>query len=250
MPPATIQRRLILGASSAIAERTARLFAIRGDALYLVARDAEKLSAIAADLKARGADRVETLAADLNETARHGEIIDDCVAKLGGVDTALIAHGLLGDQAVCERDFTAAELVIRTNFTSAVSLSLRIADLFEKRHGGVLAVIGSVAGDRGRAKNGVYGASKGGLALFLQALRQRLSRCGAHVLTVKPGFVDTPMTAGLAKNALFADPEMIANGIVKAIDRKKNVVYLPGYWRTVMWAVRTIPEGIFKKMSF
>lgn len=241
---------LILGAASAIAERTARIFAARGDALFLVARSPDKLQAIAADLRARGAPRVETLAADLNETARHGGIVAECIAKLGGLDTALVAHGLLSDQKACESDWAQAELSIRTNFTSAVSLCLQLAEVFEKVRRGSLTVIGSVAGDRGRAKNGIYGACKGGLAIFLQALRQRLAKSGVHVLTVKPGFVDTPMTADVPKNALFADPANVAAGIVKAIDRKKNVVYLPGYWRLILFAVRQVPEGVFKKMGF
>lgn len=242
------QRRLILGAASAIAERTARLFAARGDALYLVARHPEKLSAIAADLKARGAVQVETESADLDDFSRHDAIIADCRAKLGGLDSALIAYGDLGD-AVPARDWPDIESLLRTNFLSAASLVTRLANVFEaERHGGI-HVITSVAGDRGRAKSVAYGTAKGALGLFLQAMRQRLHASRVHVLTIKPGYVDTPMTAGMRKTVLFADPARIAEGIVKAIDRKRNVVYLPGYWRLIMFAVRMIPEGIFKRLE-
>lgn len=249
-PDVKPQRRLILGASSAIAERTARIFAARGDTFYLVARNPEKLAAIASDLKARGAARVETNAADLNDFSRHDAIIADCRDKLGGLDAALIAHGDLGDATAPARDWPDIEALLKTNFLSAASLVARLANVFEaERHGGI-HVITSVAGDRGRAKSIAYATAKGALDLFLQAMRQRLHGCGVHVLTVKPGYVDTPMTARMRKTALFADPARVAEGIVRAIDRKRDIVYLPGYWRLIMLAVRMIPEGIFKRMGF
>lgn len=138
---------------------------------------------------------------------------------------------------------------IGVNFVSAASLLSHLANLMEKRRGGTIAVISSVAGDRGRQSNYVYGAAKAGLSAFASGLRNRLQKSGVSVVTIKPGFVDTPMTAHVKKGPLFATPEAVARGIVKAIDRRKDVVYVPGFWRPIMWLIRSIPERIFKRLS-
>lgn len=234
-------RALILGATSAIAQATARLWAARGDELLLVARSPEKLSAVAGDLRTRGA-RVEAVAQDLNDASLYAGLAD----RAGGVDVVLVAHGILGEAD--QTDPGAVDLVLRTNFVGPVQLLALLAPRL--RPGGCLAAISSVAGDRGRARNAVYGAAKAGLDAFLSALRQRLFREGVRVLTIKPGFVDTPMTARMEKSPLFASPQQVARGIVRAIDAGRDVVYLPGYWRFVMAIVRAIPEQIFKRLSF
>jgi short-subunit dehydrogenase len=244
-----MRKILICGATSAIARETARLFARDGDRLFLVGRNAQTLEAVARDLAVRGAEKAEWFAADLNDFGLHETIAGKAVDSLGGLDTVLVAHGTLSDQKACETDRRLAELEFRTNFLSVVSLLAPIADLFERQGGGCIAVISSVAGDRGRGSNYVYGAAKGALSLFLQGLRNRLHGKGVHVLTVKPGFVDTPMTAHLKKNALFARPEDIARGIYRAIAGKKDVVYLPGYWRIIMAVIKHIPESYFKRLG-
>lgn len=244
-----MKKILIIGATSAIARETARRFAADGDALFLVARDAAKLEAEAADLKARGASRVESFAMDANDFAQHGFVLHEAEEILEGLDVALIAHGTLPDQKACEASFAEAEKALRTNFLSVVSLATHLANDFEKKKSGTIAVITSVAGDRGRPSNYVYGAAKGATSLFLSGLRARLSRSNVAVVDIRPGFVDTPMTASIPKNPLFASPEAVGRGIYKAILKRKNVVYLPWFWCGIMAAVRMIPEFVFKKMK-
>ncbi len=244
-----MQKILIIGATSAIAEATARLWAARGDSLFLVGRKADRLEAIADDLRVRGAPLVECLAMDACDTEKHEVMLDAVLAALGGLDVALIAHGSLPDQKACEASVEITLREIDTNGLSVIALATRLANVFEAQGRGSLAVIGSVAGDRGRQSNYVYGAAKGMVSLFLQGLRNRLSKKGVQVLTIKPGFVDTPMTADFPKGALWAKPDAIARGIVRAIERKRDEVYLPGFWRLIMAVIRHIPERVFKNLS-
>ena len=244
-----MKKVLVLGATSAIAQATVRLLAARGASLYLVGRNAERLEAVAKDARTRGAAKVESEALDLDDLTQHEALVERAATALGGLDGALIAHGILGDQKVAERSYTDTEKVLRTNFLSAVSLLTPLANRFEAQKAGTLVVISSVAGDRGRQSNYVYGASKGALSVFLQGLRNRLARSGVAVVTVKPGFVDTPMTADLKKNALFASPETVARGMLRAADKGRNEVYLPGFWRLIMFIIRSIPEPLFKRMK-
>jgi short-subunit dehydrogenase len=243
------QRILIVGASSAIAEATARRYAATGARLYLVARNAERLQAQVADLRTRGAADVHSMVLDLNDFARHEELVAHAWKTWDGLDLVLIAHGTLGDQKACEADFTAALQELNTNAISAISMLTHLANRFERQGSGSIAVIGSVAGDRGRQSNYVYGTAKGALAIFLQGLRNRLASKGVQVLTIKPGFVDTPMTAAFKKGALWATPDQIAAGIQRAVTSRKDVVYLPWFWRGIMLIIRSIPESIFKKLK-
>lgn len=244
-----MQRVLIIGAASAIAEAAARRFATRGAALFLVARNAVRLEAMAADLRVRGAASVSVHVMDATAYAAHAVMLDTVVAALGGLDVALIAHGSLPDQKACEQSVEQTLREIETNGLSVVALATLLGNRLELQGSGTLAVIGSVAGDRGRQSNYVYGAAKGMVALFLQGLRNRLAKKGVQVLTVKPGFVDTPMTAAFAKGPLWAQPDLIAQGILQAIDRKKDVVYLPAFWQLIMLLIRHIPERLFKRLS-
>jgi len=244
-----MQRILIIGATSAIAEATARLWAARGDALFLVGRRAERLEVIADDLRVRGASVVGRFVMDACDIPAHVAMLEAAELAIGGLDVALIAHGSLPDQKACE---TSVELTLREidcNGRSVVALATRLGEKFEAQGRGSLAVIGSVAGDRGRQSNYVYGAAKGMVSLFLQGLRNRLARKGVQVLTIKPGFVDTPMTAAFRKSALWAKPASIARGIVRAIDTKRDEVYLPGFWYLIMALIRHIPERVFKRLS-
>ena len=240
---------LIIGATSAIAEATARLWAVRGDALFLVGRNRQRLGDIAADLKVRGAAQVATFAMDATDVGAHRPMLDAALAGLGGLDIALIAHGTLPDQKACEASVERTLAEIDSNGLSAIALCTLLANQFEAQGRGSIAVISSVAGDRGRQSNYVYGAAKGMVTRFLQGLRNRLAKKNVQVLTIKPGFVDTPMTAAFPKSALWAQPADVARGIVTAIDKGRDEVYLPGFWRLIMGIIRHIPEFIFKKLS-
>jgi len=241
---------MIIGATSAIAQSVARLFATRRASMFLVARNPERLAVVADDLRARGAATVHCFAADLAEHDRHTEILDAAWAALPAMDIVLVAHGVLPDQAQCQASVSDTMHALDVNFLSVVSLLTPLATKFEANKHGTLAVISSVAGDRGRQSNYVYGAAKSGLDAFLQGLRNRLSKAGVHVVTIKPGFVATPMTAHLPQQGpLWAQPDDVAEGIVKAIDKQKDVVYLPGFWALIMLIIRLIPERIFKRLS-
>lgn len=239
---------LALGATSAIAEATLRLFAARGARLFLVARNADKLNAVAADLRTRGASSVATHVMDLDDTAAHPDMLAAAADNLGTIELALLAHGILGDQQQAEVSYSVTETILGTNFMAPVSLITWLANYFEASHQGILA-ISSVAGDRGRKSNYVYGASKGALNIFVDGVRNRIDRAGVHVLTIKPGFVATPMTAHLPQNALFAQPSKVAAGILSAIQERKDVVYVPAFWAVIMLILRLIPRRIFKKLN-
>ncbi len=247
--PAFPQKVLILGATSAIAQATARLLADKGASFFLVARDPWKLAAVVSDLQTRGARTVYSLALDLDDLSQHASMLESAVKVLGTLDLALLAHGVLGDQAAAQSDARVAEAIYRTNFLSPASLITWLANYFESRGTGCLAVISSVAGDRGRKSNYVYGASKGALNVLLDGVRNRVDRSGAHVLTIKPGFVATPMTAHLPRGPLFANPRTIGLGILRAVTSRRDTVYLPGFWAPIMFVVRSIPERIFKNMN-
>jgi len=240
---------LVLGATSGIAEATCRIWASQGSSLFLVARNAEKLAAVAADLKTRGASYIDTAVADLDDTEKHSELLAHAINSLTGMDIAYLAHGVLGDQTEAERDFNTAAQVIHTNFMAPVSLLTWLANFCVQRHAGTLAVISSVAGDRGRKSNYLYGSSKAGLSAFLGGLRNRVDREGVTVLTIKPGPTKTAMTANMPKSEKFADPESVAESIVSAIDKRKDILYVPFQWQPIMFIIRNIPERIFKKLN-
>lgn len=243
-----MRKVLIVGAGSAIAEACARRFAAGGDMLCLCARHAGRLEALAADLRVRGAPVVAIEVLDANDVAGHAPMLDRATAALGGLDTVLIAHGTLSDQAVCEASVESMLAEIRTNGLSTVALLTELAGRFERQRHGTLAVISSVAGDRGRQSNYVYGSAKALVTAFTGGLRQRLAKVGVNVLTIKPGFVDTPMTAAFAKGPLWASADTIAAGIVRAIERRRSVVYLPGFWRPIMAIICAIPEPVFRRI--
>jgi len=241
---------LIVGATSAIAEATARRYAARGDQLFLAGRNAPRLEAIAADLRVRGAGQVALAVLDCNDFERHAPLLDQAEQVLGGLDIALIAHGTLPDQQQVQDSVALSQQELRSNGLSVVALCTLLAPRFEQRRAGAIAVISSVAGDRGRATNYVYGAAKAMVSTYLSGLRQRLARSGVQVLTIKPGFVDTPMTRDFPKGPLWASADAVAAGIVRALDRRDSVVYLPGFWRLIMWIIRSLPERVFVRMKF
>jgi len=240
---------LIVGATSAIAEAAAREFAARGAALFLVARSAERLEAIAADLRIRGASRVGTYQLDVRDFGAHEGMVTAATATLGGLDAALISHGTLGDQIAGENSVEVMLNEIQINATSVMALCTILANRFAANNSGVIAVISSVAGDRGRQSNYIYGSAKAAVSAFTSGLRQRLSKKGVSVVTIKPGFVDTPMTAAFKKGLAWATPVSVAKRIVAAMIKGTPVIYAPGFWRPIMWVIRVIPESIFKRLS-
>lgn len=243
------RRILVLGATSGMAEATCRLWAARGDSLFLVARNADKLAAVAADLRIRGAASVDTAVADLDDTAKHPELLAHAINSLAGLDIAFLALGVLGDQSKAERNFADAASILHTNYVAPVSLLTWLANYCAQRRSGTLAVLSSVAGERGRKSNYVYGSSKAALTTFVDGLRNRIDREGVRVMTIKPGPVKTAMTEGVKNPPKLADVGDVAAALVKAIDKGADIVYVPGIWRVIMAVIRTIPETIFKKLN-
>jgi short-subunit dehydrogenase len=244
-----LKKILIIGASSAIAQATARIWAKQQAVFYLVGRDSAKLERIAQDLLVRGASKVNICAVDFMDIAQHQSLIEDACGSLGNLDITLLAHGSLTDQLRAEQDNQYAVEETTLNFSTAVSFLTLVASRMEIQGHGAIAVIGSVAGDRGRASNYVYGSAKAGLAAFTQGLRQRLSKSNVQVLLIKPGFVDTPMTQEFKKGFLWASPDQVAKDICKAVEKKKNVLYTPWFWAWIMLIIQHIPESIFKRLK-
>lgn len=238
---------LILGATSAVAAEVARIYAERGARLHLVGRNPEKLARVASLC---GTAVVTTESADFAQLDQNEAVVDRARAALTRVDVVLIAHGDLGDQLACERSFQDAEVTLRINFTSVVSLLIPLANWLEAAHAGKIGVITSVAGDRGRPRNYTYGAAKGALGIYLQGLRTRLYRAGVSVTTLKLGPVDTPMTQGHKKHALFGKAPAVARGIVRALDARIPEAYVPSFWRLVMPIVKSTPERLFQRLTF
>jgi len=244
-----MKRILIIGATSSIAEYCARIWTARGNALHLVARNEQHVQTIAADLTVRGASKVTTYCTDLNDMDKHEEMLDIADDALGSVDIVLIAHGILSNQKSCEISVHETLAEIQTNALSTISLLTLLATRFEAKKSGTICVISSVAGDRGRASNYVYGSAKAMVTAFTSGLRQRLYKSNVSVVTIKPGFVDTPMTSEFKKGILWAKPSVVAALIVKAIDKKKAEVYAPVFWRVVMSLITALPNFIFKRIK-
>jgi decaprenylphospho-beta-D-erythro-pentofuranosid-2-ulose 2-reductase len=245
MKPARFPRVLILGATSAIAAEMARQLAAEGSQLYLLGgRSQQKLEALTGAL---GGSVVGAATADFDDTGANGGRVEAALAALGGVDLAVIAHGLLGNQLATEAAYDQALPVLTTNLLSVVSLLIPLGNHFEKARGGHIAVFSSVAADRGRPRNYTYAAAKGALNVYLQGLRSRLYPGGTGIHVLKVGPVHTPMTVDHQKNRLFAHPPEVARDILTAISRGRAVAYVPWYWRPIMAVVRGLPEPLFQR---
>jgi short-subunit dehydrogenase len=242
-------RVAVFGATSAIAQALARRYAAERGDFFLVARNRERLDAVAADLRVRGAHAIETTIADLADTDLHADLVDKARRTLGAIDVVVVAHGTLADQETCVRDAKLALAEIHNNFVSHASLLTHAANALEAQGSGALVVLGSVAGDRGRRANYVYGSAKAGLGAFTEGLRHRLGLRGVSVVLVKPGPVDTPMTSQLKRGALWSTPERVADDIKNGVARNEPVVYTPWYWRWIMRIIRALPDAIFKRLS-
>ncbi len=245
-----MKKILIFGATSVIAEECARIWSKRGDQIFLVGRNEDRLNCISKDLKIRGALKTFTFIADLNEIAIHSTILETAVISMDGIDIVLVAHGTLSNQIECQNNVQQTILEIQTNGLSAISLLTVTANYFEKIRQGTIAIISSVAGDRGRASNYVYGSAKAMVSAFASGLRQRFFYSKVAVVTIKPGFVDTPMTAAFKKGFLWADPAVVAIAIVNAIDKRKSEVYIPFYWKYIMIFIKLLPNFLFLRIKF
>ncbi|MBI2502078.1 MAG: SDR family oxidoreductase [Candidatus Latescibacteria bacterium] len=244
------RRALILGAKSAIAQALARRLAAEGYDLVLAARHSPQLEPFAADLRLCTQREVRLWEFDALDGPQLAGLPARVHRECGPVSLGVLVFGYLGNQWQALDDSGELEKILHTNFTQAVLALSHLARYLERREepGGLIA-ISSVAGDRGRQSNYFYGAAKGGLSLFLQGLRNRLASTPVHVLTVKPGFVDTPMTRGLEGLFLVASPEKVAHDIVRAYQRKKDILYTPWFWRYIMLIIRNIPERLFKRLK-
>lgn len=245
-----MKRIVIVGATSAIASACARLWAKQGSVFYLVGRNEEKLHQTGSDLLGRGAKSVHYHTMDVTDYSLHARLLEEAIINLHQLDILLIAHGTLPDQKECENNVNTALAELSANGTSVISLLTHFSNHFEKQRCGTIAVISSVAGDRGRQSNYLYGTAKSAVSTFCQGLRSRMFKAGVHVIDVKPGFVDTPMTQGLPlPAALVASPETVAEIIIRGIERRKAVVYAPSFWRMIMFIIKCVPDFIFKRLS-
>lgn len=240
---------VITGAGSAIAQAVARKYAEKGASFWLIDRNEELQNVVAADLSIRGAKHVEAVTGNMEEYSQHRGMLEAADRILGGVDLVLIAHGVLPDQKKGEESWETALESWQINGLSAMSFMTQAANYLATRKAGTLVIISSVAGDRGRQSNYIYGSAKGALAIFAQGLRNRLADQGVRVLTVKPGFVDTPMTRDFKKGWLWVKPEVVAQAIVRGVAKRKEIIYVPWFWRYIMLVIRLIPERIFKRLS-
>lgn len=232
-----------------MAKEVAKLYALEKANLYLIARDTSKLDTIKQDLMVRGANTVHTAPFDANQFDYHQALIEQAFEALGRIDVLLIAHGSLSNQELCQTDSMKAIEELNTNGVSVISLLTHAATKMEQQKSGNITVITSVAGDRGRQSNYIYGAAKGLVSIFLQGLAQRLSKSGVHVLDIKPGFVDTPMTAEFDKDVLWAKPEKVAQTIKKRIFKKSTLSYTPAFWFVIMTIIKFVPKFIFNKIK-
>jgi len=244
-----MQKVIILGATSGIALEVQRQLAGRARELLLVARSPERLAALQSDLLVRGASRVLTHPADLSSVAQHDGILEFARQRFPDFDTVLLAYGSMHNQKDSESSLPVLLEELQVDFVSAAAILTLVAAELERRRVGCIAAITSVAGDRGRRSNYVYGSAKGGLSLFLQGLRSRLHPAGVRVITIKPGPVQTPMTDGLTHAAHFADPVQVARDIVRALEyRSPDILYTPRIWCYIMMAIKWVPEVIYKRV--
>ena len=238
---------LIIGAKSDIAKEVAREYAKNGYNLYLAARDAKSLEGLANDIKIRSGVDVKLKKFDITDFGSHQNFYESLEPKPLGV---IVVAGYMAEQKECEADFSKTLNTINVNFTGAVSILNIVANDMEQNKNGFIVGVSSVAGDRGRKANYIYGSAKAGFSAYLSGLRNRLYESGVNVLTVKPGFVATKMTAELDLPAkLTAQPEDVAKDIFEAQQNGKDILYTKSIWRYVMLIIKHIPEFIFKKMS-
>ena len=239
---------IVLGASSAMGRAFARQAAEQGAVVILAARDKEDIKRTAADCRARGAAGAHPIVFDARNPDSFPAIYSLATQQDGMINAAVFV-GSMPEQDDIDQNPALGDQCIQDNFTGPANFLHGLAPLMEERGGGTVVGVGSVAGDRGRIGNYTYGAAKAGFHTYLSGLLNRLNRSSGHVVTVKPGFVDTAMTWGLPGLFLVASPDAVAEDLFKAVKKKRNTIYTPFFWRYIMLIIRSIPEPIFKKMS-
>lgn len=240
---------LILGGYSGIAQKVGELLAAKGSSLFLVGRNSEKLEIVAKHFKVLGAKEVWVEQADLNNLENHKRIIGRAVNSLKGLDLLLVCYGILPNQKELEQN---PEKIIDNYFTNSISIIhfvSHIANFFESKNAGTIAVVTSVAGERGRKTNYFYGSAKACVDVFLDGLRHRLFNNNVKVVTIKPGIVETAMTKDVENNILIAKPEVVATDIIRGIKKGKSIVYTPWYWKYIMFVLKILPNSIFKRLN-
>lgn len=238
---------LLLGGTSDIGIAIAREFANRKFEIFLAGRDEEYLGRIEKDISIRGNVPVHSCLFDAMKFDSHKNFYDSLNRR---PDVCICVFGYLGDQRLAENSWQEAEKIIDVNYKGAVSILTVVAEDFSKAGVGTIIGISSVAGDRGRQSNYLYGSAKAGFTAFLSGLRNRLYHNGVHVITVKPGFVETKMTEALTlPPKLTARPEQVAAAVYNAYRKKRNVIYVRPMWRYIMFVIRNVPEFLFKKLK-
>jgi decaprenylphospho-beta-D-erythro-pentofuranosid-2-ulose 2-reductase len=245
-----VKNILIIGASSSVAKNCARIWANDKNNFFLIGRNNEKLYSLASDLRVRGSKNVYTQAIKFNEISEYKNFLEEPKKKFQSIDIVLIAHGSLGDQNESEKNLELMLNEINVNAISTISILSILANYFEEKKEGTIVVISSIAGDKGRASNYIYGSAKAMVTTFVSGLRQRLSNKNVSLITIKLGIVDTPMTSKLKKNFLWSSSYSVAKKIVNAVSNNKEEVYVPGFWRIIILIIKLIPNKIFKKMRF
>ena len=245
----SIQKAMVFGATSAIATVYCQILAERGASFHLVGRNREALQDLASDLGIRGAKTVSISVADLCDTQQHEQLSKEGWEQLGTPDLVLLAHGSLGSQIDMQTDWEQQRQLIQTNLVSHLSILTVVANKLEQQRSGCLAAISSVAGDRGKSSNYIYGATKAGLSCYLEGLQNRLATAGVRVVDIRLGPVDTPMTAGMKKGLLWADPRGVARAMDRKIAHDSGTVYLPFYWRFIMVLVRLMPDTLVRRLG-
>jgi len=241
---------VILGATSGISQAVAKQLLADDVSFHLVARNEQKLNIVANDLVSRGCHSAKCYVLDFNSIDAHPSLISSIFNGVDNIDTLFVSYGIMHSQQECETDVSKAVKQVNSNYTSTLSLLVLFSQRMETQSSGTIAVVSSVAGDRGRKSNFVYGSAKAGLTVFLEGLRYKLYSKGINVLTIKPGFIDSPMTADIKKGALWASTDQAANYIVKGIVKNKSVIYVPPFWFFIMAIIKLIPAFIFRKLNF
>lgn len=244
-----VEHWLILGASSSIARAFVRVVAARGAAVTVAGRDLQDLESTATDARLRGANTARVLECDALDARSRATCIQNAPIE-GTRLNVLLAIGSMPDQDAMQTDSALLESMIQATYVGPVALLEGLAPEFIRQRGGKVVIIGSVAGDRGRLKNYLYGSAKSGLATFAGGLRARLFRAGAAVTLVKPGFIDTSMTWGLPGLFLVASPQDCAQAIFSAAEKGRAVLYFPAFWRLIMLIIQHIPNVVMKRLAF
>ena len=242
-----------MGATSAISQSVAKQLIADDVCFHLVARNKDKLDIVANDLVARGCSNAICYCLDFNNLSEHAELVEKISKNVDVIDTLFVCYGIMHSQQDCEADVVKALEQVNSNYVSTVSLLVLFSQLMSEKNNekdsSTIAVVSSVAGDRGRKSNYIYGSAKAGLSIFLEGLRYKLYDKGINVLTIKPGFVDSPMTADIKKGALWVSTDQVAKYIVNGIEKKRSVIYVPAFWFFIMTIIKIIPAFIFRKLN-